>query len=78
MVNTPHFPLSPDEIARWLKEFVEVDGVRMVGGCCGTTPKHLAAICAWEGAADFYRDVAYHGGIFCNGFTHDWPPAQIY
>ena len=28
-------------------------------------PKHLAAICLWEGAADFYRDMAHHGGIFC-------------
>ena len=25
-------------------------------------PKHLAAICTWEGAADFYRDMAHHGG----------------
>ncbi|MEP9380259.1 CocE/NonD family hydrolase [Aquabacter sp. CN5-332] len=41
-------------------------------------PKHLAAICTWEGAADFYRDMAHHGGIFCNGFTHDWSTAQVY
>ncbi|MBU0639416.1 MAG: methionine synthase [Planctomycetes bacterium] len=39
-----HFPLSPDELARWLREFVEVDGVRIVGGCFGTTPAHLAAV----------------------------------
>ena len=26
-------------------------------------PPHLAAMCAWEGAADFYRDMAYQGGI---------------
>jgi len=26
-------------------------------------PPHLAAICPWEGASDFYRDVARHGGI---------------
>src|SRR5262249_46249454 len=26
-------------------------------------PKHLAGICVWEGAADFYRDMAHHGGI---------------
>src|SRR5262245_49913612 len=24
-------------------------------------PQHLAAICIWEGAADFYRDMAHHG-----------------
>ncbi|MEH2470653.1 putative acyl esterase [Nitrobacteraceae bacterium AZCC 2161] len=41
-------------------------------------PKHLAAICTWEGAADFYRDMAHHGGIFCNGFSHDWSVSQVY
>tara|TARA_B110000263_G_scaffold94589_1_gene82727 strand:- start:816 stop:2597 length:1782 start_codon:yes stop_codon:yes gene_type:complete len=41
-------------------------------------PKHLAAICPWEGAADFYRDMAHHGGIFCNGFSYDWPLHQVY
>ncbi|MFO0837105.1 MAG: homocysteine S-methyltransferase family protein [Phycisphaerae bacterium] len=40
----PHFPLSPAELARWLREFVEVDGVNIVGGCCGTTPEHLRAV----------------------------------
>ena len=39
-----HFPLSPDEFARWLSEFVEVDGVSIVGGCCGTTPAHIRAV----------------------------------
>jgi uncharacterized protein len=28
-------------------------------------PPHLAAICAWEGGADYYRDFGYHGGILC-------------
>jgi uncharacterized protein len=41
-------------------------------------PQHLAAICTWEGAADFYRDLAHHGGIFCNGFTKAWSEAQVY
>jgi len=26
-------------------------------------PPHLAAICAWEGMNDFYREWAHHGGI---------------
>ncbi len=26
-------------------------------------PPHLAAMCVWEGAADFYRDFSHHGGI---------------
>ncbi|MBP7933388.1 MAG: methionine synthase [Phycisphaerae bacterium] len=40
----PVYPLTPEELARWLKEFVEADGVNLVGGCCGTTPEHLAAV----------------------------------
>jgi len=40
----PHFPLTPRELARWLRDFVAVDGVNLVGGCCGTTPEHLAAV----------------------------------
>ncbi|MFB3817494.1 MAG: CocE/NonD family hydrolase [Candidatus Methylomirabilales bacterium] len=39
-------------------------------------PPHLAAICIWEGAADFYRDLAYHGGILCT-FGRAWFPNQV-
>lgn len=28
-------------------------------------PPHLAALCVWEGAADYYRDMTRHGGILC-------------
>jgi len=28
-------------------------------------PPHLAAMCVWEGAADLYRDMSHHGGIYC-------------
>lgn len=27
-------------------------------------PPHLAALIVWEGAADWYRDINYHGGIY--------------
>ncbi|MBI4719221.1 MAG: methionine synthase [Planctomycetes bacterium] len=40
----PHYALTPAELTRWLVEFVEADGVNLVGGCCGTTPEHLAAV----------------------------------
>lgn len=40
----PYYALTPKELARWLLEFIEVDGVNIVGGCCGTTPEHLAAV----------------------------------
>ena len=41
-------------------------------------PPHLAAMCIWEGAADFYRDMGHHGGIFCNGFSRTWSEMQVY
>ena len=39
-------------------------------------PPHLAAICVWEGAADFYRDLSHHGGILCS-FGRAWFPSQV-
>ncbi len=45
----PFYPLNPDELTRWLVEFVETDGVNIVGGCCGTTPEHLARVVAAVG-----------------------------
>jgi 5-methyltetrahydrofolate--homocysteine methyltransferase len=38
------FPEEPDPLANVLQEFVERYGVSIVGGCCGTTPEHIAAI----------------------------------
>ena len=38
------YPLEPLPMAGMLREFVEEFGVRIVGGCCGTTPEHLASI----------------------------------
>lgn len=39
-----HFPLSPDEMARWLERFLKEDGINIVGGCCGTNEEHITAI----------------------------------
>jgi 5-methyltetrahydrofolate--homocysteine methyltransferase len=38
------FPERPGPLAATLGEFVERYGVGIVGGCCGTTPEHIAAI----------------------------------
>ncbi len=40
------YPLEPQPMAKALSEFVKDFGVRIVGGCCGTTPEHLTAIVA--------------------------------
>jgi 5-methyltetrahydrofolate--homocysteine methyltransferase len=38
------YPLSPEELSQWLERFVLEDGANMIGGCCGTEPRHIAAI----------------------------------
>src|SRR5687767_13049223 len=38
------YPLEPAPMAEALSEFVRDFGVRVVGGCCGTTPEHLEKI----------------------------------
>ncbi len=34
---------EPDRYASWMTKRIE-EGARLVGGCCGTTPEHIAAI----------------------------------
>ena len=38
------YPLSPGELAKWLERFIAEDGIAMIGGCCGTTVEHIAAL----------------------------------
>jgi 5-methyltetrahydrofolate--homocysteine methyltransferase len=38
------FPEEADPLANTLQDFVERYGISIVGGCCGTTPEHIAAI----------------------------------
>ena len=35
---------TPEDMAGMLREFAEADLLNFVGGCCGTTPEHIAAI----------------------------------
>src|SRR5256885_79160 len=39
-------------------------------------PPHLTAMCIWEGAADWYRDMTHHGGILCT-FWANWYDMQV-
>ena len=39
-------------------------------------PPHLTAMCIWEGAADWYRDMTHHGGIVCT-FWANWYDMQV-
>ena len=39
-----HYDLTPDALGEHLARFVGEYGVQVVGGCCGTTPAHLARV----------------------------------
>jgi 5-methyltetrahydrofolate--homocysteine methyltransferase len=52
------YKLAPQELADYHKHFVQDYGVRIVGGCCGTTPEHLKAVVeAVSGIEPAKRDV---------------------
>jgi len=69
-----HYDLTPEQLAEHLGRFVNEFGVNVVGGCCGTTPAHLAAVVEMVGhatprtrqpvlepsAASIYSATAYH------------------
>ncbi len=38
------YPLTPGELANWLDRFLAEDGINLIGGCCGTTTEHIAAL----------------------------------
>ena len=42
--NGAEYPLTPDELAAALTAFVTEYGTVLVGGCCGTTPEHIATL----------------------------------
>ena len=39
-------------------------------------PPHLSAMCVWEGAADWYRDMTHHGGMLST-FWENWYDMQV-
>jgi len=54
------YPLEPGPMATALSEFVSNFGVRIVGGCCGTTPEHLSAIVAAVRGAERAKKPVNH------------------
>ncbi len=40
------YPLSPEDFANQMHQFVTSYGVSIVGGCCGTSPAHIKALSA--------------------------------
>ncbi|MFN3787636.1 MAG: homocysteine S-methyltransferase family protein, partial [Sulfurihydrogenibium azorense] len=39
-----YYPMNAEEFAEKESKFLDIDGVAIVGGCCGTTPSHIKAL----------------------------------
>jgi predicted acyl esterase len=65
---------------RWSSGKVGLNGISYYGinqwHVASLSPPHLAAMCIWEGAADWYRDMTHHGGILCT-FWANWYDMQV-
>jgi predicted acyl esterase len=67
-------------VQRWSNGKVGLSGVSYFGinqwQVASTNPPHLAAMCIWEGAADWYRDMTHHGGVLST-FWANWYDMQV-
>ena len=67
-------------VQSWSSGKVGLNGVSYYGinqwQVASLQPPHLAAMCIWEGAADFYRDMTHHGGILST-FWANWSDMQV-
>jgi 5-methyltetrahydrofolate--homocysteine methyltransferase len=58
-----HYDLTPDQLAEHHRRFVTELGIKVVGGCCGTTPAHLKAVVkALAGIVPAPRQVDFEPG----------------
>lgn len=64
----------------WSNGKVGLNGVSYYGinawQVASLQPEYLAAICIWEGSADWYRDMTHHGGILST-FWANWYDMQV-
>ena len=64
----------------WSNGKVGLDGISYYGinqwHVASLQPPHLAALCIWEGAADWYRDMTHHGGMVST-FWANWYDMQV-
>jgi uncharacterized protein len=67
-------------VAPWSNGKVGINGISYYGinqwHVASRQPPHLAAMCIWEGAADWYRDMTHHGGILST-FWANWYDMQV-
>ena len=67
-------------VQSWSNGKVGLNGISYYGinqwHVASLQPPHLAAMCVWEGAADWYRDMTHHGGILST-FWENWYDMQV-
>lgn len=67
-------------IQDWSNGKVGLNGVSYYGmnqwQVASLQPPHLAAMCVWEGASDWYRDATHHGGMVST-FWANWYDMQV-
>ena len=67
-------------VQSWSNGNVGLNGVSYYGinqwHVASLQPPHLKAMCIWEGAADWYRDMTHHGGILST-FWANWYDMQV-
>ncbi|HKA45670.1 MAG TPA: CocE/NonD family hydrolase [Burkholderiales bacterium] len=67
-------------VQQWSSGKVGLNGISYYGmnqwHVASLQPPHLAAMCIWEGSADWYRDMTHHGGILCTFFAN-WYDMQV-
>ena len=67
-------------VQAWSSGKVGLNGISYYGinqwHVASMQPPHLAAMCIWEGAADWYRDMTHHGGILST-FWANWYDMQV-
>ncbi|MDG4797412.1 methionine synthase [Micromonospora sp. WMMD1082] len=69
------YPLTPVELADALERFVTDYGVALIGGCCGTTPEHIALLAErLHGARAGAREPRTDPGV--SSIYHHVPFAQ--
>ncbi len=68
-----HFPSSPEYFARYAPQFLD-QGVRLLGGCCGTTPMHIRAM---RNGLDAHLATATAGKPPAVVVTHEEPEIKL-
>ncbi len=63
------YKLTPEELAKSLLHFARDLGVNIIGGCCGTTPRHLKKVCEIAGGLSPTKRKIEATSLVCSLYT---------